>query len=314
MIQGCFREKKRNPMDDKVSILFGAGASTGCGGIINPPPVGKHLFKRLAKDFPETWGRVPKKYTKLFKNFEEGMGALYDDDKDIFYLLKDMTVFFSRFLIKNPRENLYCKVVARYYKQLISQKIIFSTINYDCLLEYAIESISQSYTISYVGNNPGIRILKIHGSCNFICPGVVGDGKWKHTGGKINTPLEFIHPSKVEDRMDNSPVPAAMSLYVKSKEKIIAPGLIDQMIEEFQNEILESGVIIIIGVYPNIEDTHIWKNLASTDGSLYMVGNKKACKDWLSGHRNNINDRWLGSKFHSSYNELINILDTKFKL
>ncbi len=300
-------------MGKRAIILFGAGASNGCGGIEKPPPIGKDLFECLAEDFQETWGAIPEQYVERFEDFEDGMGALYNNNPDVFDILKDMTVYFSRFSIEKPQENLYCDLVSRYRWQLLSQELIFSTINYDCLLEHAVLSINQSDPISYVGEGPGMRIYKIHGSCNFIPRGISGEGNWTHTGGIIDAGLDYIHPFRVEERMAKMPVPAAMSLYVKSKKILISSKIIESMINEFQYQVLESDLAIVIGVRPNVDDKHIWDYLSKMEGNLALVGNEDKCKDWLAKYRNNEGDEWLGNRFDSSFDEVVSMADEYFR-
>ena len=160
-------------MTKKVLILFGAGASNGSGGILDPPPLGRDLFTRLSNQFPNSWGKLSEKYrSKFSENFEKGMEMFYNEVDDYTQYLKDMTIFFSKFKIDYFKENLYWILISKYIHPLESTELMLSTINYDCLIELA--ALQFNPNITYWGKNKGIKILKIHGSCNFIKSNVRG--------------------------------------------------------------------------------------------------------------------------------------------
>ena len=163
--------------------------------------------------------------------------------------------------------------------------------------------------ITYWGDNKGIKILKIHGSCNFIKTGIQGKGNFIMGKGLVEGPLEIIHPYEVEKRMNDCPLPSAMSLYARGKKVIIAPQQINQIIKEFEECVNKSKVIVIIGVRPNPDDHHIWDPLITTSAKLLLIGNESDCKEWLSKYRKNKDDKWVSNRFNIGFNEICGFLD-----
>ena len=293
-------------MTKKVLILFGAGASNGSGGILDPPPLGRDLFTRLSNQFPNSWGKLSEKYrSKFSENFEKGMEMFYNEVDDYTQYLKDMTIFFSKFKIDYFKENLYWILISKYIHPLESTELMLSTINYDCLIELA--ALQFNPNITYWGKNKGIKILKIHGSCNFIKSNVRGEGKIIIGKGTIKGGLRLIHPREVEKELRNNPLPASMSLYARGKKVFISPDQINQILGEFHDYLSTVEVVFVIGVNPNIEDTHIWDYLKNLGDKLYLIGSEENCKQWIKNY--NSSATWLCDKFDKGYSKLCNILD-----
>jgi hypothetical protein len=66
-------------MDVKSVVLFGAGASHGCGGIVPyPPPLGGGLYADLARHYPD-WRGMPADLKRQFEDdFEQGMLSMVE--------------------------------------------------------------------------------------------------------------------------------------------------------------------------------------------------------------------------------------------
>src|SRR3989344_3495636 len=143
----------------KILLLFGAGASNGSGGVNIIPPLGNELFKELCNQFPDSWnykikGNLREKFEK--EGFEIGMQSLYKNPEDlaadVANLLREMTIYFSKFTIVN-RQNLYLKLVNQFSNEFKNREIIIATLNYECLIEYAL--ISNRLNIDWDGNGVG---------------------------------------------------------------------------------------------------------------------------------------------------------------
>lgn len=300
-------------MHPKVLILFGAGASFGAGGINKLPPLGKDLFNELRKEFPESWGKISEKYIKKFQEltFEEGMGLLVEDAINYIPLQRDMAIYFSRFKIVNPSINLYCKLFNRYIDLILSNNIIISTINYECLIELALSDYGQ---IRYFGKDPGIDVLKIHGSCNLIRDDISGGGKVELiptvnlTGGIIRP----VPPDQLENILKNKPLCPIMCLYTKSKDIFISPELIKEITSVFQKYIMKSNIVIVIGVKPNPNDHHLWDYIKKTNGDLKLITNKDECEKWIRKYRKNKPVEWLSNRFDTGFDRICNIIDEEF--
>lgn len=299
----------------KILLLFGAGASYGSGGIKDVPPLGKDLFNKLKNNFPKSWSRIPPEFSKKFKeNFEIGMELVYDNQDKIDYiaeLLKDLAIFFSRFKIDYPNENLYCKLFNKYKSEIEKNEILISTINYECLIESAIATFNPS--IKYWGDGDGIEILKIHGSCNIIPLGLTGKGKYIPNKGVTEGPLQTVSPETVEFKLDNIPAPPAMSLYARGKIVITRPSVIKRIQEKFQSSTNLVKLMAIIGVNPNPDDNHIWDYIKETNSKIILIANKDNCIKWLKENRANKDSIFLSNKFENSYNDLCMNIDEALK-
>lgn len=302
------KQKARPRKKTEALILFGAGASYGSGGIKNPPPLGKNLFDELSKKFPNTWGSINQDLANSFReNFEMGMELLYNNEKQLASFLKDMAIYFCGFKIDILYENLYWQLIRRYTRALESGSLVLSTLNYDPLIE--LSALNSGRTIRYWGENKGIEILKLHGSCNFIKTGIRGSGNFIINKSVINGPIESKAPAEVEKRMNDSPLPPAMSLYTRSKEIIIAPEQIKKILREYKKHVMSAKLIVIVGVRPNPDDHHIWDPLIKTPAKLLLIGNEDGCKEWLSAYRQKREDKWISNRFKTGFDEMCWKLD-----
>lgn len=304
----------------KVLILFGAGASYGSGGMKTPPPLGnKTLFDDLTSK-SKIWHTLlddQECIAKFDQGFEYGMDYVLDKQfsgefDDLYPLLKDMASILLNYHIQEPNDNLYWKLCQKYFKELITNKLQFATLNYDCLLEEAIFLTNPWATISYWGDGGGIRLLKPHGSCNFISPpNVSGGGKIIPRGpGALAGPLVAMMPSGVKERLSDCPAPPGMSIYNTTKSNAIKSEQIDIIRSEFQKSIRNAELIIVVGVYPKMEgDDHIWENIRNAKGMVGLVDRKEYCIPWREKYRIGRDDPILEERFITSYNGICNLID-----
>jgi hypothetical protein len=298
----------------KILLLFGAGASTGSGGTNKITPLGRNIFSCLCKEFPNTWGnKIKGELKKKFvENFEAGMDSLYKTPKELHFevapLLVELSIFFSKFNII-AQNNLYVKLFRKFELALRNRDIIISTLNYECLVEYALH-ICQ-IDVDYCGNYLGSRLFKLHGSCNFIPQNFTGGGpglSFDIGSGTINTPIKIVKPENVEAEFANIPIPAAMSLYTHEKRNIISPDIIKKIIKDFEVYTREVQNIIVIGIKPTPEiDTHIWNPLQSTKANVVLVGNEESCKDWISKYKKGRSD-YVGSRFKDCFDQICDLM------
>lgn len=299
-------------MDAKIVILFGAGASNGAGGTFRSPPLGNQLFADLSTDFPETWGKLPIGLSHFFEqHFEDGMDELLKQVGSIDNLrnlLIDMTIFFGKFRIDNPNENLYWRFIGKYKDALESNQIALTTVNYDCLIETA--ALQFNPKITYWGENRGIKLLKIHGSCNFFKSGIqIATGGNFIMRGKILGPIYAVDPFLIEAEMKKVGFPAAMSLYSKKKDILVGPEQIMGIQAEFHKDINAADLVIIIGIRPNPSDEHIWNHLRDTNAKIVLIGNESECKEWLQNSRGEKVGIWLSDRFSKAFSGICHEID-----
>lgn len=131
-------------------------------------------------------------------NFEIGMGHLYNlvesgKVENLNQLQKDMSIFFSRFLITNRQRHLYSRLARLFHKEMVSRDLSLLTLDYGCLLEWAIlgEGISMTYA-----DGPGAEAIKPHGSCNFFAyfPNLNTKSDVTFQGGCVDCNLKIVNP------------------------------------------------------------------------------------------------------------------------
>lgn len=170
-----------------LTFLFGAGASAGAGSILpERPPLGAELFKELRRLCPRTWGSLSASMaTDLELDFEAGMGRVAEEMSVVVpSLMRDMAVYFIQFR-SIGRGSLYDRLIRDLEERGLLGSAVFSTLNYECILEYAL--LEAGLQIDYFGNS-GIgvqQILKLHGSCNMFSVGVQATPGVTYTKGVV---------------------------------------------------------------------------------------------------------------------------------
>ena len=260
-------------------------------------------------------GNNPEEYAQNFRpHFEDGMGiyqthAKESNDRLFVPLLKDMGRFFARFRIDRYENNQHSKFISRYAKRLREGRIILATLNYDCLLDIALnKSVCR---VAYPGLSGDVRILKVHGGCNLLLKtnGLVVKGDFVVTDGVFNAAVEVVPPEQVATELDKRLAPPAMSLYARGKKVLFSPWIVDAMLKEFQESMNDAGLVVIVGVRPNPSDDHIWEHLARMKGRLASVGNRQYYTEWTQANRNEMDNAWLGDRFISSFDAICREID-----
>src|ERR1035437_10709658 len=265
----------------KNIFLFGSGASHGAGGLNYPIPLGTHLYLDLKNHFPNTWGKLPENISSKFeKNFEEGMEIIWEKySNNIGILMQDMAIFFSKIIILNPNENLYVSLIKELKEKELLSENVFSTLNYDCLLELATipNQIAIAYSLPFGEVKDSLLVWKLHGSCNFILDGIVARRGTSYMSGAFfnGNGLKSIQINEVEQycRGDNALYPA-MSIFMKDKPNQIGKPHIEAMQNKWKEWVLNAEKIFLIGVNPYMKDSHIWDSLSETKSKIYFCGNK----------------------------------------
>jgi hypothetical protein len=104
------------PVDVESVVLFGAGASFGCGSRVRPyaPPLGGNLYADLAKRYPQDWGALPTDIRKEFEeDFERGMLTLVEKHgHSVGPLMRLMTEYFATFTLDGSLADLYSQLLS----------------------------------------------------------------------------------------------------------------------------------------------------------------------------------------------------------
>ncbi len=280
-----------------------------------PPPLGSQLYKELASKFPMSWGMFPQDLRSQFdENFERGMGVLWDSGSHASpVLMQQMAVYFSEFLLPNTRKDSYSKLIDSLVPLRAIGSSIFSTLNYDRLLECALTMAGRKvvYFNETATDSHQSIVWKLHGSCNFIPEDIkatrgvtFGSGvKWGTSLRAVSTPQEvrkFCY--------GNTALYPALAIYTKDKPIQIAPETIQRIQNWWTNAIAQSSQIVVVGVNPNPDDDHIWNPIAASPSRLVYVGNEKAFSDWSTEYRESGESIYLGNRFNQCISGIIDEL------
>lgn len=297
-------------------ILTGAGASCGCEHVYpKQPPLSNQLFDELAGSFPYSWGRIAGIQAAQFRqNFEEGMDAIWQYHSQIVPLLmQDMAIYFSQFRPDGSFLDLYSQLLMYILSNNMEERMIFSTINYECILELAVSSLGLQ--IDYFSDKPSskekITLWKLHGSCNFMPKGINATRGVVYTAGvQFNTGIEPIQPNQIHTFCrSNTVLYPAMSVFARGKPMQICPQIIQTLQKIWANCVARAEVVAIIGVNPNPYDAHIWYRLATTDARILCIGNQERFENWRRQFRASKNSVWLTDKFQNGFKDLLAIIN-----
>lgn len=293
-------------------FLFGAGASYGSGGILpEPPPLGFQLYKILQENYPASWGSFPKEIDQAFSSnssndFEQGMQVIYENyGEAIPSLMREMAIYFIQFRPHNCA-TLYDRLINDLNAMGVLSRVLFSTLNYECVLDLSL--IEQGYSISYFdeGNESVVPVWKLHGSCNMFSHGLqAGPGITYGTGISWEGGVQaFLDVNRVVQHcLTETALAPVMSLYMRGKLLNVSPSSIHQLREAWSQKVAQSAMVVCIGVRPIEDDSHIWEPIAKAESPLLFVGNHESLMGWRNSKRGIT--EYLGSRFHTAYTSIL---------
>ncbi len=298
----------------KNIVLFGAGASYGSAHIRpESPPLGGALFEKLAELYPAIWGALPPEYVKDFENFETGMLKVMESGNHwISPLMQSMALFFITFAPDSSGLDLYSQLIAKLKSTGGMAKTLFSTLNYECVLELA--ASQQGISVNY--NEPtnlanSVTIWKLHGSCNFIPdPQEISmrRGASYAWGMTINVKLLPVSPSEAAKWvMGDTTLYPAMCMFTLNKPSQISPAVFSQYQQKWAKLIVDAENVVVIGVKPHTPDKHIWVPLSETKAKSFFVGGESEFNSWSPKREDRIT-YYLGSTFIATIGEVSKIL------
>jgi len=302
-------------------ILFGAGASKYSGGLNTQPPLGNELIEKLAERFPDTWGdRWGIKIESFIPDFEKGMTELIRvmdrSGGDYSQYLRDLARFFSQFKIENPSENYYYKLITDIMPIIKQERIVLSSLNYDCILEDAINQFIPIYKINPFTNPIGPMVIKPHGSCNYFIEmsniHITERAMTTGSSAKINGTPICVDRMDVDQYCKPNMFPPILSLYDVYKTTMSGNNVISAIRKHLALILHNAPQIAIVGVKPIDHDVHIWTPLKEARGNLIMVNpdSDGMCEEWLQKYRRGKKDRLINKGFKDSISEISRALYT----
>ena len=291
-----------------IVFLFGAGASYGCGGVVpEQPPLGAQLYSCLRSSYPSSWGALPAHIkSQISTDFELGMQLIYDElGFAIPSLMREMAVYLIQFR-PYKRSTLYDRLITELAKCDLLKRVLLSTLNYDCVLEFCLAE--GSHPISYFDDaaSDEIPVWKLHGSSNMFSHGVqAGQDVSYGTGVTWEGGIEaFLDPGVVIQKcLVETGLSPVMCLYMKGKVLHVSPSAIQSLQKSWAERILAASAIFCVGVRPVEGDSHIWDPLSKTSANLYFVGNQTELIEWAGKHREGVSEH-LGNRFGSAYSSI----------
>lgn len=295
-------------------ILFGAGASYGAEHILpDAPPLGKDIYAELSRCFPGSWGALPKDIKDTFtEGFEQGMQLLWDRcSSSIAPLMRHMTLYLAQFRPDGSLQDLYSRLFAELKDQGVAGGVLYSTLNYECVLELA--ASARGMTIEYGEGETSadiVRIWKLHGSCNFISANLqVGGGISFSRGIVFEGGLRPVDPNDaIQYCLSNTGLYPAMALYMDAKPIQIGQAVVHQIQKRWGEVVRNAKRVLIVGVHPYPQDAHIWGPLAQSQGELAYVGPKQAFENWMRNHRQGELGQWLGAQWDQCFSETVSFI------
>lgn len=224
--------------------------------------------------------------------------------------MRQMAIYFCQFNINSNERNLYIDFLNHINPS--NHDVMFSTLNYDLLLEYAAsrQGVVISYFFEYPQQVGDILIWNLHGSCNFIPTTIQLDNRILFESGIV-----FDTGLKGVDRTDainfcNSPTGLypAMCLYMRSKHSQIGYTQLRKIQEWWKNQVLAADKVLVIGVKPYFYDKHIWEPLRESKAKVGFVGSSDSYKEWISKDRDKDNTKLIGHRWDECFRETIKFL------
>ena len=297
-------------------ILFGAGAPRGLPGIVpERPPLGNQLFGRLAHHYPATWGSLPTSLRTVFLHdgFEHGMAVIWKHHAArVPTLMRQMALYFLSFdiLLSSTNVNPYCELAQLVEDQTLDNTL-FSTLNYDCLLEIAFSS--RQLPFNYFDESPDVSsIWKLHGSCNFRTVAENGSPDGGYTGMRSSPgPIEHLPVAEAHEMwlwQSSDVAPPALSVNVRGSYEHSGHPQVLELLDRWGRAVREAETVVVVGARPHPDETQVWGPLSETPARLVYVGERAAFNRWTAGYRRNGESDFVGSTFEHGFEAVVDAL------
>lgn len=151
-------------------------------------------------------------------------------------------------------------------------------------------------------------VWKLHGSCNMLPQGMRASRGVTFTRGvAFGTAVRGVADlnEAVAYCLGDNALPPVMSLFMKGKPIQVSPGTVAAVQERWRSFVADAEKIAVVGVRPNLEDSHLWEALANSPAHLYYVGNAQAFEAWRAESRGAKPSEVIGNNFRESFDRLV---------
>ena len=236
---------------------------------------------------------------------------------------RPLAVYFSEFALDESRKDYYSRLI-RYLRWIELLEIaFFSTLNYECLLEQALENegiginylIDEARSVLDATSGPAgprlqwsarrVNVAKLHGSCNSYFPADQNVAAQLSTGAMVETRIDI---SGARTSLSETSVAGRypiMSQVSRDREDYLGPAKILQLRQMWAQVISDARLIIVIGLAPRRYDRHIWNPLQHATADIVYIGSDSDASSWLDC---NPRFRSLGSTFDRGFRPLLRTL------
>lgn len=272
----------------RVAVLFGAGASFRCSGVLpKQPPLGSGLLKDLVVFAPETWGSLQEEDRLRFEDdFENGMSSFYASDDFAGLqtaMLLELGLYFAGYGINYWKGTTYTKLYELLYRYGLTKQLTLISLNYECIAEqswtaWACEKMRNARFKAFRGSSFGFE--KPHGSCNFLLAGLSMNPfggpsvAFGTDGGISGLEIDEVESYEVVRRAQSGElsVPPAMSVYTAGKPNPYGDDFITESRKRTESALAGAEIIISIGARVNFADVHIWDPIRASESEVLLIG------------------------------------------
>ncbi|MDP2856878.1 MAG: hypothetical protein Q8P50_02760 [Bacillota bacterium] len=239
------------------------------------------------------------------KNFEAGMEQLWANySAAIPSLMRHMALYFAQF---GPAAdtNLYRRLIRALKRKELLSSTALASLNYDLVLE--LSASAEGVSVDYFSDpfkQEVATVWKLHGSCNFLPSGIQATSGVTFTGGVVfNTGLQPGNPNDaVSFCLGDTSLYPSMCLYLPGKHVQIGASALKAIQDRWKAAVLGATQVLIIGVAPNYEDTHIWQPLGATPAEIAYVGDCSQFKTWAATYRSGSGtSTFLGERWEDAF-------------
>jgi hypothetical protein len=225
--------------------------------------------------------------------------------------MQDMALYFTEFRLDGSRQDSYSLLLEQICATNRLSVTLFSTLNYECLLELATSGLAIPLTYNEPELSPTTAtIWKLHGSCNFQPSGVDANrGVSYGFGVSFGGPVLRKQLTEIREWLQgDTALYPAMCLFLANKPSQMAPETFAEYWNHWSAFVRNAETVTIIGARPHPPDTHIWGPLAATPARLYFVGSEAAFNDWLPA-RSGGESEFVSRLFEPAIDQIVGLMN-----
>lgn len=283
-------------------VIFGAGASYGSESTAKVPPLGAKLFDELIQFAPTTWGTLPPNWSSQFRSdFEPAMASFIQSGGFGAPLQWDMAeYFFSQF--SATKSSVYIALIKALSSNI--DHYFFATINYDLML-------FQARAMAGVATEM-FQVCLPHGNSCLCCEGVSATHGVSFTGGVSTGGRVRVFRNLADFRAEKTKnvFPPVMSYYEPNKFTVSCSNFIQDERARFEQAILSTQKVAVVGMRVHPVDRHIWQPLAKTKATILYLSGSSAANDFSTWcvNEGRSGDLPINKYFSEGLQELISFL------